>query len=112
MVRNRLVGNYSAVSVLCMAVRRNLFNEFEGFDSGNLPNSFFDADLCLRLGEKGFRIVFTPYAELAQNSVEKRSNPTASEREYFHKRWHGIIAHDPFYNPNLSKKDPSFSIDI
>jgi O-antigen biosynthesis protein len=113
MSRNRLVGNYSAVSVSCLAVRRKLFNQFEGFDSENLPNNFFDADFCLRLGEKGFRIVFTPNAELIQFSAEKRSNhPTASEREYFHKRWNGIIARDQFYNPNLSKKDASFSIDV
>ncbi len=113
MSRNRLVGNYSAVSVACLAVRRKLFNLFEGFDSENLPNNFFDADFCLRLGEKGFRIVFTPNAELIQFSAEKRSNhSTASERTFFYKKWDGIIARDQFYNPNFSKKDASFSIDI
>ena len=116
MVRNRLIGNYSAVSASCMAIRRSLFDEIGGFDSGNLPNNLFDADLCLRLRKKGLRIVFTPFAEVIQNEVERRPNrendPTASESEYFKNKWREIIGRDPFYNPNLSKKDASFSIDI
>ena len=116
MSRNRLIGNYSAVSVSCMASRRTLFDEAGGFDFENLPNCLFDTDLCLRLREKNLRIVFTPFAELIQSGPEKpsnRSNETnASESEYFRKRWRGIIERDPFYNLNLSTKDASFSINI
>lgn len=116
MARNRLIGNYTAISISCMVIRRNLFDQAGGFDFGNLPNTLFDADLCLRLREKGLRIVFTPYAELFQNEVEKRPSqekaPAVEESGYFENKWREVIRCDPFYNPNLSKKDASFSIDI
>ena len=120
--RNRLTGtlavngNFSAVSIACFAVRRKLFEEIGGFDFENLPNRFFDADFCLKLREKDYRIVFTTYAELQKIDDKKRLNfelnASAEEKEYFVKKWSKTIENDPFYNPNLSKKDGSFSIDI
>jgi GT2 family glycosyltransferase len=99
-----------------MAVRRELFDEAGGFDAEHLPNSLFDADFCLRLREKGLRNVFTPYAVLIRTGSESRTNKEKgaadSELEYFKNRWRSIIRNDPFYNPNLSKKNASFSIDI
>ncbi len=114
--RNQLIGNFSAVSIACLCVRKSLFEDVGGFDFNNLPNRFFDADFCLKLREKEYRIVFTPYAEL-QNIDDKKwlnfeQNPTAAERDFFVNKWREIIERDPFYNPNLSKKDASFSIKI
>jgi len=114
--RNILPSNFSAVSVSCFCVRKNLFEEIGGFDAENLPNRFFDADFCLKLREKDYRIVFTPYAELVKISEKKRlnfeENPTVSENEYFVKKWKEALKNDPFHNPNLSKKDGSFAIEI
>ncbi|HEY0429091.1 MAG TPA: glycosyltransferase [Pyrinomonadaceae bacterium] len=115
-LRARLINNFSAVSVSCLAVRREVFREFGGFDAENLPDKFFDADFCLRLREKNYRIVFTPYAELIKASekmpVSAEKAPTDAERKYFSRRWQKLVERDPFYNPNLSKKDASFSIDV
>ena len=114
--RNHLTSNFSAVSVSCLCVRKNLFEEIGGFDALNLPNRFFDADFCLKLREKNYRIVFTPYAEFIKIDANKRlnlkENPTVEEKEYFVKKWSEILKRDEFYNPNLSKQDASFSIDI
>ncbi|MCD9187105.1 MAG: glycosyltransferase [Pyrinomonadaceae bacterium] len=114
--RNMLTGNFSAVSISCLCVKRNLFEEAGGFDFRNLPKRFFDADFCLKLREKGLRIVFTPYARMIRTDKQKRlnfeQNPTAGETEFFTKKWQKICENDPFYNPNLSKKDGSFSIEI
>lgn len=115
MARNIVTGNFSAVSVRCMTIRKSLFVDIGGFNSTVLPEQLFDADLCLRLCESGYRIVFTPYAkliELPESRTELNQSPSKSEADYFISRWKKYVEHDPFYNPNLSKKDASFSVDI
>lgn len=115
-LRAQIVNNFSAVSISCLAVRREVFESVGGFDAENLPDKFFDADFCLKLRGKDLRIVYTPYAELIKTNEKKRLNlekdPTAGEKEFFVKKWQKFIENDPFYNPNFSKKDASFSIDI
>jgi glycosyltransferase involved in cell wall biosynthesis len=114
MGRNHLVSNFSAVSTSCMAIRREVFEDAGGFDAENLPNTLFDIDLCLRLRQKGYRIVVTPFSELMQiaGQAPPHSVPTSGEVKYFTEKWKRVIERDPFYNPNLSKKDGTFSIDI
>ena len=79
-----------------------------GFDAENFPNKFFDVDFCLKLLEKNFRNVFTPYAELMQIDERKMLNvqkdASAKELENFQQKWQKFIEKDPFYNPNLSKE--------
>lgn len=115
-LRAQLVNNFSAVSVSCLAVRREVFESTGGFDAKNLPDKFFDADFCLKLREQNYRIVFTPYAELIQTNEKKRlnvqKNPTAGEKDYFVRKWRKVVGRDPFYNPNLSYKSEDFSIEI
>ena len=115
-MRAQVINNFSAVSVSCLMTRREIFESVSGFDAENFPDRFFDADFCLRLREKNYRIVFTPYAELIKINEKRRlnleKNPTAEEKSYFVRKWENFIERDPFYNPNLSKKDASFSIDI
>lgn len=116
MGRNIVIGNFSAVSLSCMAVRREAFDAVGCFDAENLPNTLFDADLCLRLRAQGLRIVHTPHAELMTSrkgtQPKVRSAPSFEESRTFAVRWAKYIMQDPFYNPNLSKKDASFSVDI
>lgn len=116
LARTNLVGNFSAVSISCFCVRKSLFENIGGFDFKNLPKRFFDADFCLKLREKDLRIVFTPYAEMSKIDDKKSSNfeiePTSEEKKYFAEKWRKICENDSFYNPNLSKKDGSFSIEI
>jgi len=114
--RAQVAGNFSAVSISCLATRREVFQSIGGFDAENFPCKLFDVDFCLKLGEKNQRIVFTPYAELIKIDITKQlnleKNPTAAETNLFVERWREVIKRDSFYNPNLSKKDASFSIDV
>ena len=98
---SQLVRNCSAVSGACMMVRKRVFEQLGGFDE-QLPDACNDIDFCLRIREAGYRIVWTPEAELyhrgplASNFVDDR------QAKYFAQRWGKFLKNDPYYNPNLT----------
>ena len=106
-----LQQNYSAVSAACMAVRKEVFREVNGFDERNLPCHFYDVDFCLRLRQRGLQVVWTPYANLTfrgSGAREKAQSP--GEAAYMLKQWGAQLANDPFYNSNLSLQLPGFGL--
>jgi GT2 family glycosyltransferase len=108
--RAHLVREVSAVTAACMAVRKSTFDEAGGFDEQNLPVAFNDVDFCLRLREKGYRNVWTPFAELIHHEAATRGPDDAPENRgrfaaesaYMRRRWGDALDRDPFYSPNLS----------
>lgn len=105
-----LLKSFSAVTGACLLMRRNLFEEVGGLDERNLPIAFNDIDLCLRVRERGYRVLLTPYAELyhlearsrGSDDTPKRRFGFAREVDFMHSRWGNILSNDPFYNPNLT----------
>lgn len=114
--RNGLINNFSAVSISAFATSRTLFMEMQGFDDRNFPGSYFDVDYCLRLWKKGLRVVFTPYAEFIRREGAGKLNfeKKAGENEIaeFVRKWKTIAERDPFYNPNLSRQNGNFEMDL
>lgn len=108
----------SAVTAACLLTHRQLFVSLGGLDESNLPVAFNDVDYCLRVGEAGWRIVWTPFAELYHHeSVSRGKDVTPQqlaraqgELRYMKKRWAQRLKHDPAYNPNLSYDRPDFSL--
>ncbi len=108
----------SAVTAACLLTHRQLFLALGGLDEINLPVAFNDVDYCLRVGEAGWRIVWTPFAELYHHeSVSRGKDVSPSqlarakrELRYMKKRWAQRLEHDPAYNPNLSYDRPDFSL--
>lgn len=104
-----IVRNYSAVTGACMATRLSLYKSVDGFDRA-FAVDFNDTDYCLKLGQLGYRIVFTPFARLyhfeGQTSV--RSRQDEQEKALFLSRWRDVIANDPYYNPNLRRDSITF----
>ena len=108
----------SAVTAACMVVEKTKFLEAGGLDVENLPVAFNDVDLCLRLIEKGYRNVWTPFAKLIHHESVSRGKENTwgkqlrSKREiaYFKRRWAHMIANDPFYNPNLTLTESNFQL--
>ncbi len=100
----------SAVTGACMMVRRSVFEELGGFDE-NLKVVLNDIDLCLRIRERGYGVVYTPYAQLYhyEGASRGRLHPPPDE-ERFLARWSALISQlDPYYNPNLSHKRDDWS---
>jgi O-antigen biosynthesis protein len=107
------VRNYSAVTAACMMMRKSVFVEVGGFDE-NVKVAYNDVDLCLRIREKGYLIVYTPYALLYhfESSTRKNLHPLSDEG-YVRKRWAKVFQEgDPYYNPQLTLERPDFSLRI
>jgi hypothetical protein len=97
-----------AVGAAGMALRRAVFEEAGGFNISRFPHACADFDLCLRLGERGYRIVWTPFAELSRLPAAAWTE-TAAQRAlavrdaaHFATDWPHLRAGDPFHNSNLS----------
>ncbi len=98
----RLIRNVSAITGACLMIRKSLFFEMGGLDEEDLPASFNDVDLCLRLGRAGYRIVCTPLARLYHQ--ESASRGFEDEELYIRimqERWSEELERDPFWSPNL-----------
>ena len=108
-----VIRNCSAVTFACAMMRRELYEEVGGLDEVNLRVAFNDVDFCLRVRERGHWNVYTPYAVLYHHeSVTKQVMVEPGEVEYMRRRWGHVIRHDPFYNPNLTRKGEDYSINL
>lgn len=102
---------YSAVTFACALLRTEVLREVGGLDEANLPIAFNDVDTCLRIGERGYRVVYTPHAQLVHHeSVTKTVVAEPREIGLLRSRWGHVIEHDPFYNPNLTRKGEDASL--
>ena len=112
---NRLltVQNLSAVTGACMMIRKDVWDSVKGLDE-SFEVTYNDTDLCMRIREAGYLVVWTPYAELYHYEMKSRGKdrtPEKAERakdeaERFRARWKDIVEKgDPYYNPNLNGKN-------
>jgi GT2 family glycosyltransferase len=98
------------VTGACLAIRRAVYEEVGGLAAGPLAAAFNDLDLCLRLGEHGYRVVWTPFAELFHHESQSRGTPDTPQKaaqeeqevDYLWRYWRHCFDSDPFHNPNLT----------
>ena len=105
-----VIRNYSAMTGAGLATRMSVMNELGGLDP-LFAIDFNDTDLCLRMRQNGYRLVYTPHSTLyhfeSKSCVRTSQNP--AEVMLFRNRWPGLIKNDPFYNPNLSRTRHDFA---
>jgi GT2 family glycosyltransferase len=106
-----LIRNYSAVTGACFATRKSVMAQVGGFDEG-FAVDFNDIDLCLRIIESGYRIVYTPYCSLFhfEGASAKRVTQNSAERRRFVARWARYMENDPHFNPNFAKDRFDFTV--
>jgi glycosyltransferase involved in cell wall biosynthesis len=95
-------------------------------DETNFGVLFNDVDLCLKIGEKGLRVVWTPYTTLihhgsatlnaryrdSDSSEQSQISINSSkETDYFIRKWMRYLANDPAYNRHLSLTFSNASIE-
>lgn len=85
---SNIINNFPAVTGAAMATRMTLVRMLGGFRE-ELGTDYNDVDYCLRLGEKGYRSVYTPYASLHhfENATLKRTAADTSESRLFRSLW-------------------------
>ena len=113
-----IIQDLSAVTAACMMVKRQVFDEVQGFEE-QLSVAFNDVDFCLRVREKQYLVVYDPYVELyhyesksrgAEDSKEKVRR-FQSEIEFMRCRWETLLKKgDPYYNKNLSLVKWNYSL--
>jgi GT2 family glycosyltransferase len=109
-----LPRNCSAVTGACMMVPRRVFDEVGGFDEA-LRVVLNDIDLCLRIRQRRYEVVYTPHAILYhhEGATRGRLHPADDEKRFV-ARWSAQLDRvDPYYNPNLSgtREDWSLRLD-
>ena len=116
--RINIVQNVSAVTAAFMMCKRAVFEEVDGFDPA-FPTACNDVDFCLRVREKGYLNIYTPYAEAYHLESASRGyedtlgKQTRFKREKlsFQTRHRDVLTSgDPYYNRNLSLDAESFEI--
>lgn len=103
----RVTRDVSAVTAACMMIRRDVWREVGGMDE-SLRVAFNDVDLCLRLRRAGYRVVYTPLAELHHHESASRGDRRHDDDDVrFAVLWgHHRGVRDAFVNPNLEWVSP------
>ncbi len=108
----------AAVTAACMLIRKEAFEEVAGFDK-SIAVGFGDVDLCLRVGQRGYRILFCPYAELVHHESYTRGTSSANKDPHpedsalYRSKWKQLMqAGDPFYNRGFSLTSTSWAIQL
>tara|TARA_B100001167_G_scaffold110470_1_gene67836 strand:- start:193 stop:2004 length:1812 start_codon:yes stop_codon:yes gene_type:complete len=100
-----VVKDCSAVTGACLLTKKEIFEKVNRFDE-DFDLYYGDADLCLKIIDSGYSVVYTPFAKLLHEgsfSIQKSSESHFAVENYFHfiEKWPNIKQGDPFYNPNL-----------
>lgn len=108
----------TAVTGACMMVSKKLYDELGGLDE-EFAVALNDVDFCMRVREKGYLNVFTPFAELFHYESKSRGSDLDTERaqryqrecDRFKEKWQKqLAAGDPYYNVNFSLDYSDFRI--
>ncbi|MBC5648100.1 glycosyltransferase family 2 protein [Christensenella tenuis] len=109
--------NVSGVTAACAMMRAEVFHEVGGFDE-QFVVAYNDVDLSLKIREKGYLIVWTPFAELYHYESQTRGyedtpeqiERSRKEQKKWLAKWDEKYPYDPFYNPNLANNAEDYSV--
>jgi O-antigen biosynthesis protein len=118
--RARLTQELSAVTAACMLVKRAVYEQVGGMDAEHLVVDFNDIDFCLKVRAAGYRVIWTPHAQLVHHeSATRGANRSAEQKARYarelacmRERWSHWLDNDPAYNPNWSLKNRDFEFTV
>lgn len=113
-VRASVEQNCSTLGGTCLLVRKSLYFDLNGMDETHCRLSHGDHDLCLRIAQRGYRLVWTPYASVEYREASRVAaalspaeqgggSPVLLGEAYEQaRRWLPQLARDSAWNRNLS----------
>jgi len=107
---NQLTHQRSAVTAACLLLSTSLYRSEQGMNEHLFPIAFNDVDLCLRIRDKGHRLIWCSstrliHAESASRGKDhtpEKKNRARRERLNLIVQWSHFVFSDPFYHPLLS----------
>ena len=118
MNRAEIVCDYNAVTAACLMTKKNIFKEVGGFDE-DIAVAFNDIDLCLRIREKNYLVVYNPYSSFYHYESKSRGLEDTKEKverfnrefAFFVNRWSSLLNEtDISYNRNLTLRQNNFAL--
>ena len=106
----------TAITGACLTVRREVYRMAGGCEQDNLPITWNDVDLCLRIRALGLHVLWTPHARLLHLEQATRGSDETPERQaryqrervWMRARWNGALDADAFLSPSLRpSEDPN-----
>ncbi|RZI59993.1 MAG: glycosyltransferase, partial [Zymomonas sp.] len=113
--KSRLLQQFSAVTAACLLVRKQDYIAAGGFDEG-LAVAYNDVDFCLKIRQRGLKIICDPEIKLIHKESKSRgldntpSRTARLDREaaIIRERWGNTGLCDPFYSPRFTRKNSRF----
>lgn len=119
MNRARITSDFSAVTAACLMIKKSVFEECGGLDE-SFRVACNDVDLCLKVREKGYYIVYDAYSlwyhyeskSRGYEDTEEKIKRFNEEKMRFYTKWKNIMdERDPYHNINFSDNLPPFTVD-
>ncbi len=101
----------SAVTAACMMIPRQLYEAVGGFNE-HFFTAYQDVDLCLKIRQRGKRIIWTPRARFIHHeSLSRGTYYDHVDRHLLLDYWEPLIqAGDPYFNPNFNVQACDYSL--
>ena len=99
--------NCFGVTAACLLVPRSLYLRLGGFNEKEFAVAYNDPDFCFRAHDLGYRIVYTPNAELIHYEGATRDFGDDPDEEHAYLEKYSE-RRDPYYNPNFSTAEGNF----
>ncbi|MGE5402771.1 MAG: glycosyltransferase [Ignavibacteriales bacterium] len=112
-IQSNLCYTCQALTGACLMINKSLFDQLGGFDEG-FWNGYEDVDLCYRIGEKGYKLVYQPKSIVIHHesqSGDERFSKVPDNIRLLYGKWLNNIQPDYIVEKNGEiKKAPTFTI--
>lgn len=107
----------SCVTAACLMIKKSVYEAVGGLDE-EFVVAYNDVDLCLKVREAGWLIVFDAFAELYHYESKSRGSDNTEDKvvrfthemELMTKKWNHVLDEDPYYNKNLSMANEYYKL--